>query len=317
MRCFFEPLAAMGYFVICPDLPGYGDSPGKRWPSANESKHGDSGGPIEVLEDVLQAFNWRPSSGKADDRPGSSQANNALEIVGFSTGAALALTFCLKHGARRVGALVLVNGVYRSGLEDAAMAAAAAACGDPEPPTAQSDLARVRSKALVLSIGPDPVHPRSFSATLAKNIPGAIFDEVTLPPLDPAASRRPAKQLPSLDRAGTPAVDASFLPPAWPRPLPNAARLTPANLAPLKTPQAEARRSALPALRSAARHCFEAHSGLVAPRVVNFLLRHGTPSNEPGGFNRVRQAADNADGEVRLVSSARKGLMAHHGPLVT
>lgn len=328
MRCLFEPLAAIGYLVICPDLPGFGDSPGKRWPSANESRHCDSGGPVEVLEDVLQAFNWRPASGKADDRPGSSQANNALDILGVSTGAALALSFCLKHGqaARsRVGALVLVNGVYRSGLDDAARVASA--CGDPEPPTARNDLARVRSKTLVLSVVPDPVHPRSFSAALAKNIPGALFGEVALPPPDPAP-RRPAETLP-LSHADTPAVDARCSPPAWRGTLPNVAPrgatpapLTPANLAMLtpstpKASQVEARPSAIPARRHAAKHCFEAHSGLVTPRLVNFLLRHGTPANRPGGANQTRQAADEADGEVRLLSPARTGLVAHQGPLVS
>ena len=48
MRCLFEPLAHMGYRIIAPDLLGFGESPGERTPAANESRHGESGGPLEV-----------------------------------------------------------------------------------------------------------------------------------------------------------------------------------------------------------------------------------------------------------------------------
>jgi len=320
MQCLFEPLAAIGYRVICPDLPGYGDSLGKRWPSANESKHGGAGGPIQMLEDVLQAFNWRPSSGKVDDRPGTSHANNALDIVGYSTGAALALSFCLKHNQAtrrsRVGALVLVNGVYSSGLDDAAIIAAAAASGSlVEPRTAKNDLARVRSKTFVLSVTPDLEHPKSFSSALAKNIPGAIFDEVTLP-TPPREETLPLERA-ALSTAPGVSNDSSALtsPSQSSDTLPKVAPLSSSNLA-LLSKRAPRSSSVIPALQNAAQHCFEAHSGLFTPRIANFLLQHGH-SAERGDFDRSGHATDGAADYVRLLSPTRKGLMAHQGPLLS
>jgi pimeloyl-ACP methyl ester carboxylesterase len=170
LRAFFEPAVMMGYRVVAPDLVGFGNSPGVREPAANETRHTAPGGSVEVLEDVLAAFGWRPVAGKEGGegggegkgkasehtvRPASSSANGRLDLLGFSTGAGVALSFALKHhaggqggrgagrrkprrgskgggeeagagaerpvsgGARRIGTLVLVNPVYRSGLNDA------------------------------------------------------------------------------------------------------------------------------------------------------------------------------------------------------
>lgn len=166
MRSFFEPLVLLGYRVVAPDLVGFGRSPGTREPAANESRHGAGGGALEVLEDVLIAFGWRPTVAKAKlgEKPTVSRANDRLDILGYSTGAAIALSFALRHHdggsggsdggggrrrrsaspsrpehsapvevVRRIGTLALVNPVYRSGLNDAGLVR-----GNREPATSST-----------------------------------------------------------------------------------------------------------------------------------------------------------------------------------
>lgn len=54
LQYLFAPLAEAGYKVIAPDFPGFGRSQGKRWCSRSETNY-QTGGPIEILEDVLTA----------------------------------------------------------------------------------------------------------------------------------------------------------------------------------------------------------------------------------------------------------------------
>ena len=64
--------------------------------------------------------------------------------------------------------------------------------------------------------------------------------------------------------------------------------------------------SRIRALRNASRHCFEAHSGLVVPRVINFMLRWGTvigtamaaPNSSAGAAEEELLSAGNGDDEM-------------------
>jgi len=74
--------------------------------------------------------------------------------------------------------------------------------------------------------------------------------------------------------------------------------------------------------RLACLHCFEAHSAAVVPRVVNWLLRHGTLAEDhttttgesSTGDRRAEPVAESA--VPKLLSPVRSGLATHDGPLV-
>ena len=220
-----------------------------------------------------------------------------------------------------------INGHYRSGINDTALISAAAARGEPEPPTARGELAKVAAKVLVLSVGGDPESPRSLSLELAKNIPGASFEEVVLPDPSKAGMSGRCRESGSASRAATPGVDAGFLPTPLLARSPSAATspldggvgsllsssqgtMLGSPLAPRQAPPGpRLSQSLIPARRAVSRHCFEAHSGIVVPRVMNWLLLHGTPAH---------RGADGEcdDGKVRIVSPLRTGMAVHHGPIV-
>jgi hypothetical protein len=100
---------------------------------------------------VLRDFGWFPNG-----QAGNSCTNSPLDIIGLSTGVSLALSFALKHGnianithehsgstQSRIGTIVSLNGIHRSGYKDQTMLVDALSRGQPPPVTATVELAKL------------------------------------------------------------------------------------------------------------------------------------------------------------------------------
>jgi hypothetical protein len=100
---------------------------------------------------VLRDFGWFPNG-----QAGNSCTNSPLDIIGLSTGVSLALSFALKHGnianithehsgstQSRIGTIVSLNGIHRSGYKDQTMLVDAMGRGQLPPVTATVELAKL------------------------------------------------------------------------------------------------------------------------------------------------------------------------------
>ena len=93
----FEALSKMGYFVIAPDMPGFGRTEGMRHCSRSETNF-DEGGPIEIIEDILEYFGF---------------LGKQINVYGYSWGGGIAISLALlwKY-AKTVERLVLFCASY-------------------------------------------------------------------------------------------------------------------------------------------------------------------------------------------------------------
>ncbi len=329
-----------------------------RWPASHEEEHRSAGNGIDILEDILKDAGWIARATPSGDEPNmssssSSLCNAKLDIVAIGAGAGLALSFMRKHAVResrtasaqmpsshrrsrrlpqrratsdasdaaapthggvggqssgggggdRIGCVVLINPLYRSGHDDRRLEAEAAAQEGAAAVTASRELSELseangcHARVAVLGVFPDPERPLSAAKELAPKIggQGATFEEVALPIFDGDLDEHAAG---TVEEDGE--RDVGVL------------------------------GSRIRALRNASRHCFEAHSGLVVPRVINFMLRWGTvigtamaaPNSSAGaaeeespqrrrGHGRGGSSAlgfDEFGGGVRLLSPTRRGL---------
>ena len=93
----FEALRQLGYFVICPDMPGFGRSDGDRH-CARSSTNFDAGGPVEIVEDVLKHFGL---------------LGKKISVYGYSWGGGIALSLALSSSIRmNISKLVLFHPSY-------------------------------------------------------------------------------------------------------------------------------------------------------------------------------------------------------------
>eukprot|EP01084_Bolivina_argentea_P196468 336780_1 len=93
----FETIQKMGYFIIAPDMPGFGRSDGQRHSSRSETNF-DEGGPIEIVEDILKYF------GLVDKK---------INVFGYSWGGGIAISLALASAVRsNIDKLILFHPSY-------------------------------------------------------------------------------------------------------------------------------------------------------------------------------------------------------------
>ena len=93
----FESLKKNGYFIIAPDMPGFGRSDGKRHSSRSETNF-DQGGPIQIIEDILRYFGLN---------------DKKINIYGYSWGGGIAISLALSSSIRKnIDKLVLFHPSY-------------------------------------------------------------------------------------------------------------------------------------------------------------------------------------------------------------
>eukprot|EP00760_Papus_ankaliazontas_P014284 PhM_4_TR16025/c0_g1_i1/m.50346/K11498/CENPE; centromeric protein E len=91
----FNAISAAGYSMVAPDMPGFGETPGARHTSRSERML-HTGGPIEILEDLIDVFTKSKTS--------------KFAVVGWDWGGNMAFHLALlRKTAPRVSALALFH----------------------------------------------------------------------------------------------------------------------------------------------------------------------------------------------------------------
>ena len=140
----FETMSKMGYFVIAPDMPGFGRSDGRRHSSRSETNF-DEGGPIEITEDILKYFGF---------------LGQKINVYGYSWGGGIAISLALNWSHRKdIDKLVLFQPSYTE--------------------QKRKELAQiVCSKIIILWIPTDLVHPVSLGRYFHEVFPKHQYHEV-------------------------------------------------------------------------------------------------------------------------------------------
>eukprot|EP00696_Hemimastix_kukwesjijk_P012132 gnl/Hemi2/25219_TR8476_c0_g1_i1.p1 gnl/Hemi2/25219_TR8476_c0_g1~~gnl/Hemi2/25219_TR8476_c0_g1_i1.p1 ORF type:complete len:214 (+),score=18.14 gnl/Hemi2/25219_TR8476_c0_g1_i1:115-756(+) len=131
-RWLYEPLIQNGYFVLAPDMPGFGASAGRRHSCRSEANlipHG----PVDVIRAVLQHFH----------------IDVVTLLIGYSWGGGVAVSFT-SACPNRVQKMVLFHGSY---TDDG------------------KTLRNIHNSTLILWVPVDQVHPVSLGRSMAAVLP--------------------------------------------------------------------------------------------------------------------------------------------------
>lgn len=140
---FIAPVvASCGYRVYCPDMPGFGKSPGKRHNCRSETNL-EPQGPVAVVCSIM-------------DQLGVESAG----FMGFSWGGGIILSLALKY-PKRVTRLLLFMASYT----------------DSDQP---ARLRTIRKPTLALWFPVDQIHPISLGRYFAKTIPGCKLETIDI-----------------------------------------------------------------------------------------------------------------------------------------